>query len=366
MIYTRREFLARAAAATTALAAAGGVLDGCTDDVASPPSSGSPPTTASAPSTPPTTSAPSTTTTTTDPMARVVAVAVHPAVGVARVGNSADSFFFGPELPGSIAVAPDGFKDATGAMARQAARFRIFGYDATGAVVQEITAADADIVWTVSVANKKAAWYDFDRAMDLPVAAAVERRNAGVTGADRDRLVVAPGERSIGGPAAEPVALDGGHFLDEPVSLGELLTDELGHLVFVPAQGRGYAPGQAPLASFANNDGWCDDTCDGPVSATVTIGGQSLQAEPGWVVVAPPNYGPGVRAGLVTGYDSARLGWDTFDGAALTAADVSFRDDILPILSRIVDLQWVNAGYLGSNGWGSGADYLAPELLAQL
>ena len=258
------------------------------------------PATSEPPTTPPT-SEPPTTPPTSDPLAGVVSVAVHPAVGIARVGNSADSFFFGPELPGSLPVAPGGFKDATGAIARQAARFRIFGYDAAGAVVREITAADADITWTVSVANTKAAWYDFDRAMDLPVAAAVKRRNADVTGADRERLVVAAGERSISGPAAAPVALDAGRFLDEPVPLGELLTDELGRLVFLPAEGRGYSPGQAPLTSFANNDGWSDDTCDGPVLATVTIGGRTLQAEPGWVVVAPPNYGPGLRAGLITG-----------------------------------------------------------------
>jgi hypothetical protein len=299
-------------------------------------------------------------------LASVASVAVHPAVGIARVGNSADSFFFGPELPGSLPVAPGGFKDAAGAIARQAARFRIFGYDAAGAVVQEITAAHAEITWTVSVANKKAAWYAFDRAMDLPVAAAVKRRNADVTGADRTRLVVASGERSISGPAAVPVGLDAGRFLDEPVPFGELFTDQLGRLVFLPAEGRGYAPGQAPLRSFANNDGWCDDTCDGPVLATVTIDGRAMRAEPGWVVVAPPNYGPGVRAGLVTGYDSSRLGWDSFESTGLTAADVSFRADILPILSRITDMQWVNAGYLGSNGWGTGGDYLAPDLLARL
>ena len=355
--------------------AGGGVVAGCTDDDAPtttsgtlPPSTSAPPrpTATSEPATSPPTSEPSTTPTSIDPLAGVVSVAVHPAIGIARVGNSADSFFFGPELPGSLPVAPGGFKDATGAIARQAARFRIFGYDAGGAVVQEITAADADITWTVSVANKKAAWYNFNRAMDLPVAVAVERRNPDVAGADRERLVVASGERSINGPAAAPVALDAGRFLDETVPLGELLTDELGRLVFVPGQGRGYSPGQAPLTSFANNDGWADDTCDGPVLATVTIGGRTMQAEPGWVVVAPPNYGPGLRAGLVSAYDSSRLGWDTFDPAALTAADVSFRDDILPILGRIVDMQWVNAGYLGSNGWGSGADYLAPDLLARL
>jgi hypothetical protein len=243
MIYTRREFLVQARVAATALVAGGGVLGACTDGAAPRPSTGTPP--------PPSMSKPSTTPASepspppsTDPLAGVVFVAVHPAVGIARVGNSADSFFFGPEVPGSLPVAPGGFKDATGAIARQAARFRVFGYDAAGAVIQEITAADAVITWTVSVANKKAAWYDFDRAMDLPIAVAVNRRNADVTGADRWRLVVAAGERSISGPAAGPVALDAGRFLDEPVPLGVLLTDELGRLVFLPGDGRGYSPGR--------------------------------------------------------------------------------------------------------------------------
>jgi hypothetical protein len=373
VIYTRREFLAHATVAATALVAGGGVVGACTDDTPpapsatrtpSPPSMGDSSTVARATTSPLVGS--STTPPTSDPLAAVVSVAVHPAVGIARVGNSADSFFFGPELPGLLPIAPGGFKDAAGAIARQAARFRVFGYDAGGAVVQEITTADAEITWTVSVANTKAAWYDFDRAMDLPIAAAVTRRNPDVTGADRERLVVAAGERSISGPVTGPVALDAGRFLDEPVPLGELLTDELGRLVFLPGEGRGYSPGQAPLPSFANNDGWSDDTCDGPVVATVTIAGATLHAEPGWVIVAPPNYVPGLRAGLITAYDSSRLGWDTFDAARSTAAEISFRDDIVPIFSRIVDMQWVNAGYLGSNGWGSGADYLSPDLLARL
>ena len=300
-------------------------------------------------------------------LARIVRVAVHPSVAIARVGNSPDSFFFGPELPGTLPVAPDGFKDANGAIARQAARFRVYGYDAAGAVVRELTVADgAAIAWTVSVANKKAAWYDFNRAMDIPVAAPVGRRNHSVTGVDRDRLVVASGERTISGAGAAPVPLDAGRFLDEAVPLGELVTDEAGRLVYLPADGRGYSPGQAPLTTFSDNDGWADDTCDGPVLATVTIEGRTLVADPGWVVVTPPNYGPGLVAGLVTGYDSARLGWQTIDPAALTAEDVSFRDDVLPIFRRIVDMQWVNAGFLGSNGWGSDADYLEPALLDRL
>ena len=366
VIYTRREFLA-ATAATAALVAGGGVLGACTKDAGREPpaGTGSPPSTSErATRTTRTTGTP--TRPPTDPLTRVASVAVHPAIGIARVGNSADSFFFGPELPGRLPVAPDGFKDASGAIARQAARFRIYGYDAAGDVVGELTAAEATITWTVSVANKKAAWYDFDRAMDLPQAAPVKRRNVDVTGAARDRLVVATGAQSISGPAAEPIALDDGRFLGEPVPLGELLTDERGRLVFVPAEGRGYSPGKAPLTTFADNNGWADDTCDGPVLATVTIGERTMDAVPGWIVVTPPNYGPGLRAGLITAYDSSRLGWDTFDAGGLTAADVSFRDEILPILGRIVDMQWVNAGFLGSNGWGSGADYLAPDLIDRL
>ena len=350
VIFTRRQFLHRTAAAG-ALLAAGGVLGACTSDGADPP--------------------PSTSTTApggaTDPeLERIVRVAVHPAVGIARVGNSADSFFFGPEVPGTLPVAPDGFKDASGAIARQAARFRVYGFDADGEVVRELTAADAAIAWTVSVANKKAAWYDFDTAMDIPVAKPVSRRNDTVTGADRDRLVVASGEQTISGVGAEPVSLDQGRFLTERVPLGELLTDEQGRLVFLPAEGRGYSPDQAPLTTFSDNDGWVDDTCDGPVLASVTIGDRTLEADPGWVIVTPPNYGPGLVAGLVTGWDSSRLGWDELDLAGATADQVSFREHVLPVFARLVDMQWVNAGILGSNGWGSAADYLEPGLLDQL
>ena len=144
------------------------------------------------------------------------------------------------------------------------------------------------------------------------------------------------------------------------------MTDEQGRLVFVPADGQGYSPGQAPLTTFSDNDGWADSTCDGPVLAAVTIGGRTLQAEPGWVIVTPPNYGPAMGTGLITAFDSSRLGWDTVDTSNLTANDVSFRDDIGPIFQRIVDMQWVNAGFLGSNGWGSDADYSTAALLDRL
>jgi hypothetical protein len=82
---------------------------------------------------------------------------IHPGVGIARVGNSPDEFFIGPESPGHMAhPADEKFKDSEGRIKRQAARFRIYGYNKDGLAVRELTAADAHIEWTVQLANKKA------------------------------------------------------------------------------------------------------------------------------------------------------------------------------------------------------------------
>ena len=57
-----------------------------------------------------------------------------------------------------------------------------------------------------------------------------------------------------------------------------------------------------PATTFANNDGWHDDTSDGPVRATVRVDGKEFEAEPAAVAVTPPNYGQGLY-GAVTMYD---------------------------------------------------------------
>lgn len=293
----------------------------------------------------------------------IVAAAIHPAIGIARVGNSRDTFYVGPEVPGQAPRAPGGFKDAHGAVARQAARFRVYGLDARGRVVRELTSAEARIAWRVDVANAKAAWYEFTTAFDIPDAEPADIRNADVVGAARADLVVAPGERSIEGPAARPVSLDG-RFLGRDVSLGELMTDGAGRLVVLPGPGRGVSDGAHPLTSFASNDGWTDDACDGAVRATVRIGGRTIEAEPAWVLTTPPNYGPGVVSGFVTAYDSVRSMFASAD--ELPRGPVSFADDILPIFTRLVDMQWVNAGYLEENGFGSGEDWTTARNVRRL
>jgi L-Lysine epsilon oxidase N-terminal/L-lysine epsilon oxidase C-terminal domain len=118
---------------------------------------------------------------------------IHPAIGIARVGNS-EEFYIAPEtaaglpLPGQpenparggLPINPDtgatitskDLRDALGAFKRQAARFRIFQYPndnlgsyptgrgteiQIGSTINEKTVKE--IIWTVHVANKKANTY---------------------------------------------------------------------------------------------------------------------------------------------------------------------------------------------------------------
>lgn len=146
-------------------------------------------------------------------MATIKTVKIHPAIGIARLGNSSTKFFIGPELPGIQKRPVGGYKDAQGRVKRQAARFRLFGYDAKGKLVREISAKDAAITWTVHLANKKAAWKMFDGLnQNSPL------RNAGV--ADRGSLVIDPGPRSLIG-SNKAAQFDNGKFRGTLVPLGE-------------------------------------------------------------------------------------------------------------------------------------------------
>ena len=310
-------------------------------------------------------------------------VAIHPAIGIARVGNSPDEWFLGPETAGPHPVPRDGFKDGAGRIKRQAARFRLYGLDGDGQVVREITAADAEITWQVHLANTKAAWYNFDVALDIPSAKGeppaplqpapdpIRSTRRNVTVPDRSLLRIDPGPRSIGGAnanadGADPGArFDGGRFFDVDVPLGELRTDEAGRLLVFGGAGRSGPALPGLIAStFANNDLWHDDVSDGPVEATVRIAGREVPVTGAWVVVAPPNYAPGIQS-VVTMYDVV------FEVATYLEPDVrparpSFARMIYPLLARLVQNQWVNAGFLRDFGWGSPSDFLAPANLRRL
>ncbi len=292
----------------------------------------------------------------------IVKVSIHPGVGVARVGNSADAFYIGPEVPGALPPPGTSYRDGAGAVARQAARFRLYGYDVHGKVVGEITGADASLDWSVHLANRKAAWYRFGRAMDIPEATTVTRRNASTTGAERDDLVLDAGTHSTS--EGVPVELNA-TAMGVTLLLGELLTDVDGRLVVMPGRGAAQSWDGTHVTTYANNDAWLDDMADGPVSATVQMDGRTLAAEHAWVVTGPPNFAPGVSTGWRTMHDILE---DTWVAAGLLdrGTAVSFRQHILPMFVRLARLQWVNAGILRDHGWHSPEDLSDPLLLAQL
>lgn len=295
----------------------------------------------------------------------IVEARIHPAIGIARIGNS-EEYFIGPEVPRPTPPPGGGYRDKAGRLKRQAALFRIYGYDARGQAVAELTAENAEIEWTVHVANKKGAWYDFDAALDLPEAATLKsaRRNAMFQGRERDRLVIDPGPRSISGPGAPPQPFDSGEFLGRKVYLGELCTDPAGRLIFVGGKGQSGSPLPGyTLTTFANNGGWHDDTSDGPVSASVKIGGRTIAADPAWVVTTPPNYSPD----LVTPQTMHDVIYDALSGSLLTAPPKpSFTRNILPLLSQFCQAQWVNHGFAVQFGWQSPNEFLRPDYVAKL
>jgi len=286
---------------------------------------------------------------------RIVRAAIHPSIGVARVGNSPDEFFIGPEVDEPAPL--DSYKDPGGALKRQAARFRIYGYNAAGEAVAELTAQNADVEWTAHLANTKAAWYEFQIALDIPeaqdpTAPPSRLRNLDVVGDQRAQLAIDPGARTIrgSGRAGPEYRFDTGTFFGTAVYLGELRTDEAGRLLVLGGHGHSAPAGHQRLTHFANNHGWHDDVSDGPVTATVKTNGRAIPVDPSWVVVAPPNYAPPVL-GVRTLYD---LLFDSFvrSGALAFPERTSFMTHVYPILARMQGLEWVNQGFATGFGWG--------------
>src|SRR6516162_6223332 len=153
---------------------------------------------------------------------------IFPTIGIARIGNhpggSPQDYYVGPEIPGTVIVPPNGYKDSSGQVRRQAARFRIYGWE-NGVFMGEITSSIANITWTVELANTKAAFNRFGGIghTDRPL------RNASIT--DRSSLMITPGPRTITGTNGSAF-FDTGSFMGEtPVPLGEIQTDAAGRLL---------------------------------------------------------------------------------------------------------------------------------------
>ncbi|WP_445710567.1 LodA/GoxA family CTQ-dependent oxidase [Flavobacterium sp.] len=300
----------------------------------------------------------------------IQSVAIYPPVGIARIGNSSE-YYFASDLPNAIEKPDGGFKDNEGKVKKQVARFRIYGFNAEGEVVREITAAEAKIGWRVHVANVKSAWYEFNNALDLEGYAIPSTfRNGNVKGDDREQLVINPGIKKIEGRSEKgkpEYELTGGKFYGKNVPLGKIETDEEGRLLFFGGDGDSASYDNKPATTFANNVGWHDDTSDGIIRASVVIDGKIFEAEPAMVAVTPPNFGPGLF-GVVTMYDVVlNLFIEEFNYPDPTIVNgVNFWEHIYPVLERMTNTQWVNQGFFMLFGKNSPSDFTNPELLNKL
>ena len=260
-------------------------------------------------------------------------VKIFPAIGVARLGNSPTVFFVGPEIPGDFSAPDGGYRDDRCRIKRQAARFRIFGYEGAR-LVKELTLDEPEvssITWTVHIANKKASWRRFDGLNP-----SASYRNNTVT--DRSSLEIDPGPRTLNG-AIQAAGFNTGNFLGKSVPLGEMRTDAQGRLLVLAGFGSsGSVPPGLEITNYANNDGWHDDTADGPVTASIVVEGRSFTAAPAWVLCAPPNFAPSVES-ITTLYDVLlQVAIDKGLPGTNVPASPSLTNDIYPVLRRTFDI----------------------------
>jgi hypothetical protein len=307
---------------------------------------------------------------------RIVKAVIYPSIGVARLGNAPKGHVVGPEVthpvPKMANTGPglNPYRDADGRLYPQAARFRVYGCNAKGEIVKELSApgAGAGISWTVHLANKKSAWYCFQIALDIAEAGSADPstlRNPTVP--DRSALVLDAGSHTItAGQGEQSRDLVAGKFMHqgEPVYLGRMWFDGDARLLVTGGRGKSASYDGSVAITFANNDGWHDDVSDGPVTAKVTLNGSDLPVTPSWLIVAPPDYGPQCK--------SVRTMWDLMrdvaiqTGALPKPARPSFTDDIYPVFERMSRLQWVNAGFAAGFGWAAASDFTRPEWIGRL
>lgn len=261
---------------------------------------------------------------------------IHPAIGIARLGDSPDQIMLAPEgwreLPidansDGTPVVKDGkeqhtnqMRDAHGKVKRQGARFQVFAYQPGQApaevqIGQELTVLREkagqvmqgkllDIAFDVYLANKKSVWYQFQEldgqygyAPDHP------RRNADIQDpAARQGLITDPGPVTVawvkedaphhqsfarGANSNQPQSYPPPTVPHTVETLGDVLVTRQGNtqrLVVLGGHGDSGSVrtgiGEPRINSFVNNDGWFDDVGDGPVRARLQFQVLAVNGQP--------------------------------------------------------------------------------------
>ncbi|WP_299627260.1 CTQ-dependent glycine oxidase GoxA [uncultured Tateyamaria sp.] len=310
--------------------------------------------------------------------AAVAKVRIYPAIGICRVGG-AESWFYAPEVPGLPPMPADGnFKDGLEKVKKQVQRFRVYAFDDEDNIIGEVTGDG--ITWGVHLANTKANWYGFNNPLDngdlAPGLPSQKRNQYFVSDQDREEnLIIDGGLLEISGADTNAGGGDpdyqfegtfwGGQADAAAVGLGQLRTDDAGRLMVVPPDGVSNSPSGAAITSFADNNAWHDDWCDGPVTASVEINGEVFEAEPSWVACVGPNFAPEIPP-ITTMYDvvadmNVQAGW-----ADLPDLPISFMTYIYPTFRRIALMEWVTQAANLRQGWMAIGDLGDPAYVARL
>lgn len=327
----------------------------------------------------------------------------------------------GDEQTGGLPVVPDTesdtvvssqLRDSQQRLKRQASRFTLYCYPQQdienypiGVEATEVRIGSridgktvTDILWSVHLANKKANWFHVPTSKGIEAylhgnTPAIRNEAFGTSVNDPQRLLqlmIDAGPRAISSHSKSVVAFDRHtpasviedctirHLEAYPVSfpsdhhevffpqgeldcLGELQTDTHGRLIATGGYGRTAAlvhnSQPAPLHSDTNNDGWFDDSSDGPVNATVVFddGSYACAVNGAWLVVSDPGFAPQVT-NSVTLWDDIYDVWvrhmslcpnlfkpqGSVDGQPGFQADFypSFAEHVHPVLQSAALHQW--------------------------
>ncbi|MBL4705552.1 MAG: LodA/GoxA family CTQ-dependent oxidase, partial [Flavobacteriales bacterium] len=273
---------------------------------------------------------------------------IHPAIGIARVGNSENEFYLAPESPGALPTQCDewgneklgpknkiplpveSFKNGNSEVKRQAARFKIFVYDDKHPEGRELKIGDKihgigshgkllDIQWTAYVANKKASWFQFKQLEgEHGYSPTHPLRNPDIVDSKkRQKLIIDPGPQTIVGKRAKAEFAKGknpsyAQIFPPPLApysidtLGEIRTNDNHNLIVLGGLGRSGSYktefSEPRISYYANNPGWFDDTADGPITAFLAYWDEIDQQvryqtveDPAWVIVGYPGYAPEIE-----------------------------------------------------------------------
>jgi len=270
---------------------------------------------------------------------------IYPSIGIARVGGSPNEFFLCPESDQSLGIEIDGtgnekeiknYKDTTGLIKRQGARFKVFELDSETGEYLPVDMSQSSVEWSVHLVNKKAAVVRPNEPpltySEVPLKLRTENPN---------ELTINPGERKITGENQSGVTFADGKYKTQNVYLGELRTDKNGDLIVLGGNGVSKSPSNLAIGNYYYSKDWYDDTSDGFVKAMLTLSdGTKVSASSAWVIIAPPDYAPNIK-GVVTLYD-------IMENVAIEKGQwqpvpiPSFVNHILPIIDRFKNLTWVS------------------------